>query len=241
MGRGVRFNAEKKQIGLYHSTKVFSFTMKTPCCQHLLEIHTDPRNSEYVVVAGGRRKAENRQDETRLEVDPGRSQSRPTDPLELLEIGERDKQRAEEEREVLEAMQEQSTVRFGGDVDNNRALRRAMRSARNDEKGREKRRRELGLPEHIGPLAKETEVDRLRAAAVNFGVREKGVDLKRKARRRIASSDIFSNVGGSGSRGTWVGSTMKVKKKIGSRGGGGGGGFGVKIPMARIQPKKKGG
>ena len=55
IGKGVRFNAEKKQIGMYHSTKVWSFSMKTPCCQNRIEIHTDPKNAEYVVVSGARR------------------------------------------------------------------------------------------------------------------------------------------------------------------------------------------
>jgi coiled-coil domain-containing protein 130 len=55
IGKGVRFNAEKKQIGNYHSTKVWSFVMKSPCCQHRIEIHTDPKNAEYVVVSGARK------------------------------------------------------------------------------------------------------------------------------------------------------------------------------------------
>lgn len=53
--QGVRFNAEKKQVGQYHSTRIWSFRMRTPCCQHSVEIHTDPKNAEYVVVAGARR------------------------------------------------------------------------------------------------------------------------------------------------------------------------------------------
>lgn len=55
IGKGVRFNAEKKQIGMYHSTKVWSFSMRSPCCKTRIEVHTDPKNAEYVVVAGARR------------------------------------------------------------------------------------------------------------------------------------------------------------------------------------------
>lgn len=55
IGKGVRFNAEKKQIGMYHSTRVWSFVMKSPCCQTRIEVHTDPKNAEYVVVSGARR------------------------------------------------------------------------------------------------------------------------------------------------------------------------------------------
>lgn len=53
--QGVRFNAEKKQVGQYHSTRIWSFRMRTPCCQHSIEIHTDPKNAEYVIVSGARR------------------------------------------------------------------------------------------------------------------------------------------------------------------------------------------
>ncbi|KDD76772.1 DUF572 hypothetical protein, partial [Helicosporidium sp. ATCC 50920] len=58
MGKGVRFNAEKQEIGRYHSTRVWSFRMRTPCCSTALEVHTDPRNCEYLLVKGARRKHE---------------------------------------------------------------------------------------------------------------------------------------------------------------------------------------
>ncbi len=56
IGTGVRFNAEKKQIGNYHTTKIWSFTMRAPCCQNRIEIHTDPKNTRYNIVAGARQK-----------------------------------------------------------------------------------------------------------------------------------------------------------------------------------------
>ena len=56
IGKGVRFNAEKKAIGNYFSTKIWSFSMTSPCCQEHIEVQTDPKNHEYVVVAGARRK-----------------------------------------------------------------------------------------------------------------------------------------------------------------------------------------
>lgn len=56
IGKGVRFNAEKKAIGNYYSTKIWSFSMTSPCCQEHIEVQTDPKNHEYLVVAGARRK-----------------------------------------------------------------------------------------------------------------------------------------------------------------------------------------
>ena len=59
IGKGVRFNAEKQEIGKYHSTKIWSFTMTAPCCQQRIEVQTDPKNAQYNVVSGGKRKVSN--------------------------------------------------------------------------------------------------------------------------------------------------------------------------------------
>ncbi|MBA0563432.1 hypothetical protein Golob_008411 [Gossypium lobatum] len=58
IAKGVRFNAEKKQVGNYYSTKIWSFTMKSACCKHEIVIQTDPKNCEYVIISGAQRKTE---------------------------------------------------------------------------------------------------------------------------------------------------------------------------------------
>lgn len=55
IGKGVRFNAEKRHIGMYMSTKIWSFSMRHHCGSRI-EIHTDPKNTEYMIVEGARRK-----------------------------------------------------------------------------------------------------------------------------------------------------------------------------------------
>lgn len=32
--------------------------MKSACCQHEIVIHTDPKNTEYVIISGAQRKTE---------------------------------------------------------------------------------------------------------------------------------------------------------------------------------------
>lgn len=55
IGKGVRFNAEKKQTSQYHSTKIWSFTMKHHCgCK--IVVRTDPKSCEYILEAGAKRK-----------------------------------------------------------------------------------------------------------------------------------------------------------------------------------------
>jgi len=64
IGKGVRFDAEKKAVGKYLSTKIWSFRMlckaeqegNARCDQkknpHFIEVRTDPKNAEYLVTEG---------------------------------------------------------------------------------------------------------------------------------------------------------------------------------------------
>lgn len=52
---GERFNADKKGIGFYHSTRIWQFSMRHHCgC--IITIQTDPKRAEYIVVEGARKK-----------------------------------------------------------------------------------------------------------------------------------------------------------------------------------------
>ena len=56
IAKGVRFNAAKTAVGKYHSTTVWRFEMKTACCGNRLEIRTDPKNGDFALEAGARRR-----------------------------------------------------------------------------------------------------------------------------------------------------------------------------------------
>ncbi|KAI6099833.1 DUF572-domain-containing protein [Pisolithus sp. B1] len=58
IGMGVRYNAEKKKVGMYYSTPIYSFRCKCHLCDGWFEIQTDPKNTRYVVVSGARQKDE---------------------------------------------------------------------------------------------------------------------------------------------------------------------------------------
>ena len=55
---GVRYNAEKKKIGNYYSTPIYSFRCKCHLCDNWFTIETDPKNTRYVVTSGARKKDE---------------------------------------------------------------------------------------------------------------------------------------------------------------------------------------
>ena len=58
IGQGVRFNAEKKRIGNYYSTPIWSFRMKCHLCSAWMEIKTDPEHTRYVIVEGAKKQSE---------------------------------------------------------------------------------------------------------------------------------------------------------------------------------------
>ncbi|KAM7542813.1 hypothetical protein Aperf_G00000006663 [Anoplocephala perfoliata] len=58
IGMGVRYNAEKKKVGMYHSTPIFQFSMNCAMCAGKIVMQTDPQNFDYVCVEGIRRKVQ---------------------------------------------------------------------------------------------------------------------------------------------------------------------------------------
>ncbi|KAI0297270.1 hypothetical protein B0F90DRAFT_1740640 [Multifurca ochricompacta] len=87
IGMGVRYNAEKKKIGMYYSTPIFSFRCKCHLCSGWFEIQTDPQNTRYVVVSGARRKEEDWDpaENGGFAVLDTEGKAEPVDPLAALE------------------------------------------------------------------------------------------------------------------------------------------------------------
>ena len=58
IAKGVRFNAKKKHVGDYLSTKIYAFHMTCHMCQFKIVIKTDPKGCDYIVESGGEKKKE---------------------------------------------------------------------------------------------------------------------------------------------------------------------------------------
>ncbi|KAI0073676.1 DUF572-domain-containing protein [Panus rudis PR-1116 ss-1] len=84
---GVRYNAEKKKIGMYYSTPIYSFRCKCHLCDGWFEIQTDPKNTRYVVTSGARQKDEDWDPEENggFAVHNTDGTEGPVDPLAALE------------------------------------------------------------------------------------------------------------------------------------------------------------
>ncbi|KAJ5835563.1 CWC16 protein [Penicillium robsamsonii] len=171
----VRFNAEKKKVGNYYSTPIYSFRMKHTVCGGTIEIRTDPQNTAYVVTEGGR-KRDTGEDK---ELQPGEIAIKPyaremdpaeKDPFSKIEGKIEDKLRAKTEATRILELQERQNRDWEDPYEKSMRLRRTFRQER---KGLEKAavksealkdKMSLGIE-----LLDETEGDRQRARMVEFG------------------------------------------------------------------------
>jgi len=87
IGMGVRYNAEKRKIGMYYSTPIYAFRCKCHLCSGWFEIRTDPKNTRYVVEYGARQKIEdwNPEENGGFAIHDSEAAATPADPLASLE------------------------------------------------------------------------------------------------------------------------------------------------------------
>ncbi|WOL09352.1 Coiled-coil domain-containing protein [Canna indica] len=184
IAKGVRFNAEKKQVGNYYSTKIWSFTMKSACCKHEIVIQTDPKNCEYVIISGAQRKTED------YDIEDAETFALPADelvdPFYRLEHQEEDLRKKKEAEPLLVRLQRVSDSRHADDYNLNRSLRTRLRNQKRKVVEEEKTSRKMGLGIRLLPPSKE---DTATAAAIRFPSK---FDKNRKDKRAaIKASSIF--------------------------------------------------
>jgi coiled-coil domain-containing protein 130 len=192
IGQGVRFNAEKKKVGNYYSTPIYSFRMKHTSCGGWIEIRTDPKNTAYVVTEGARKRdtGDDKIDEGDVKIlTQEEREALRSNAFAALEGKVEDKKRLEHSRKRLEELQDLSEQQWDDPYEQNRKLRKSFREGR---KFRENEavitaalqdKMSLGLD-----LLPEHEDDVQRAGFIEFG----GVDNS-KAMARAISKPLFSN------------------------------------------------
>ncbi|KAJ8687712.1 hypothetical protein QAD02_023506 [Eretmocerus hayati] len=135
IGMGVRYNAEKKKIGMYYSTPLYQFRMKCHLCDNHFEIKTDPANLNYEIVSGARRQ-ENRWDPTDNEqvVPETKEVSRRLydDAMYKLEHDLEDKKIAKKRSNVLENAIALNESIWKDDYSSNCALRSIFRAKKTE-------------------------------------------------------------------------------------------------------------
>jgi coiled-coil domain-containing protein 130 len=216
IGQGVRFNAEKKKVGNYYSSPIFEFTLKHTVCGGKIVIRTDPKNSEYVVGEGGRKRDYGGADKIiPLNLD-GLEDGR--DALEVLEGKTEDERRHKTEKEMIDDLLRSREKDWADPYQLNQRLRQSFRVGRNERK--EKKQKTEALKDRFGlelDLADETEMDRMRAGLVEF----ENVKQKKQSRRGLqkqliantrAVQDPFLQSGSTGRGPSTISTTIKRKR-----------------------------
>lgn len=114
-------------------------------------VETDPKNCDYVIKEGGRRKLEEYKSSDAQVIELLSQEERDklrSDPLYRMEHQARARSHQEEENRRTLLMLTDSK-KFEEDYELNRDLRRKMRGAREEEQRAEHRRAALNLPETI--------------------------------------------------------------------------------------------
>lgn len=207
IGQGVRFNAEKKRVGNYYSTPIWSFRMKHGACGGWIEIRTDPKNTAYVVVEGARARDLGLDKEGELEggapiLTEAEREERRANAFAALEGKVDDRQRLERAKERIEEIQEVQDRMWEDPYARNRALRAQFRV------GRKEREREATVAGALQDkmslaieLVPENEDDARRATFVEFGTLDRDQALTRAiAKPLFTTTDTFKPTPGSKSQ-----------------------------------------
>lgn len=127
---GVRYNAEKSKVGMYHSTPVFQFRCKCTYCSNFFVLKTDPQNLDYIVESGARRQ-ERRWDPVeneQIEVDKAIKKRISLDPMFKLEHDVIDKTKAATNKSAIENLEHFQEDRWKDDYSSNCDVRKIFRS-----------------------------------------------------------------------------------------------------------------
>jgi coiled-coil domain-containing protein 130 len=146
IGRGVRFDAYKEQDGKYFSTKVWKFTMKCHLCYHEMVIRTDPKNCDYELVKGLRRKVKEykAEDVGVEELNEKKTKEQLEDPFYRLEHQSEDKRKATARAKGTEGLLELQSRKYD-DYDANSSLRKKMRAKKKEDKKSQQEAKAKGL------------------------------------------------------------------------------------------------
>lgn len=130
VAKGVRYNAHKKMVGNYHSTKIYQFSMTCHLCSGPIVIRTDPEHRDYAVVSGARRKNEDYEaDDAQVLKLPDEKEKKRllSDPLYKLEHSAADKETAKVQDDELQKLLDLRTAQYEDDYRSSRLVRSGFR------------------------------------------------------------------------------------------------------------------
>jgi len=184
IGQGTRYDADKKKVGKYFSTPIYEFMMRCSViagheksvdgqvyCNQRFVIRTDPKNADYELVEGLRRKVETwtpGDDDGTLELpDPETRRQMDSDPMVKAEKTIRNAQRERSQKERLAELQDLRDDREDAYA-LNCVLRRSNRERRKQEQAEAEAAAKRPPPNFAMPLLAPEPSDAAEAKTVEF-------------------------------------------------------------------------
>lgn len=172
IGQGVRFNAEKKKVGNYYTTPIWSFKMRHAACGGEIELQTDPKNTAYVVISGAKKRDAGdeivRDGDMVIMTDAERETLR-QNAFANLEKTIEDRAAAKAATDRIDGLIEASSKHWDDPYTQNQKLRKAFRTERKSLEKKAAADERLLDSMSLGiDLLPESEGDRLRASLVQF-------------------------------------------------------------------------
>lgn len=189
IAKGVRFNAEKKCVGMYFSTKILEFTMRCCFCSAIFRIQTDPKNCEYTIVEGLHKKVEEFSSEDAQTLEFRSEEERAAlerDPMLKLEASLETQQKQTTAVEQLGDLMALKDRTSNFDYSENSELRRQFRTRKAQELQSQPKNANFVIP--LLPPDPSDNPER----SVTFKARQDEAHLERRLRAvRAAASSLF--------------------------------------------------
>ncbi|EFA77600.1 coiled-coil domain-containing protein 130 [Heterostelium album PN500] len=194
IGKGVRYNAEKKQAGKYLSSKIWSFKMKCHLCDNYFEIQTDPENTEFKMVSGLRRKDESwEHDESAIpiKVREGDVESKmENDPIYRLEYVNADREVGRKMESTLTRLYNQAKSRSEHDYELSSMMRKSFREQKKEDLAAKKEQESRGITIDLLPISKQ-DIEEASKTSFLASTKLKAEQLRTMKREDIMSSSIL--------------------------------------------------
>ncbi|EFY91317.1 DUF455 domain protein [Metarhizium acridum CQMa 102] len=205
IAQGVRFNAEKKKVGTYYTSPIWSFRFRHAACGGTIEMRTDPKNTAYVVVEGaakrdtGEDRGPREGDEALAIMTDQEREALRKNAFASLEKTIEDRERLKAATERIDGLLDAQAKSWDDPYAQNQKLRRAFRAGRREREREAERAEALKDRMSLGiDLVPATEHDAQRAALVDFGPGEDG-----QAAERALARPLFQTAGnGDGTSGS---------------------------------------
>lgn len=179
IGQGVRFNAEKKKVGNYYTSPIWSFRFRHAQCGGTIEMRTDPKNTAYVVVEGAKKrdtgedKGPREGDEALVIMTDQEREALRKNAFASLEKTIEDRERLKVATERIDDLIDAQSKSWEDPYTQNQKLRKAFRVGRKEREREAERTEDLKERMSLGiDLVPGTEDDAKRAALVDFGLGE---------------------------------------------------------------------